>query len=129
MTLDRIARTVRAAMVITALQLTSFASADDRAPDNTAQNNPNKSKEGQRPTADQSANDKADVELAAKIRRSVVADKALSTAAHNVKIIVEAGFVTLKGPVKSNTEKLSVEKKASDIAGAENVRNEIEVAR
>jgi osmotically-inducible protein OsmY len=58
----------------------------------------------------------------------VIADKGLSTAAHNIKIIVESGIVTLRGPVQSTAEKMSLEKKASDIAGPQNVRNRIEIA-
>jgi osmotically-inducible protein OsmY len=126
--MTKLITTFRALAVLGALGVSSLAAADDRAPDNTAQNNPDRSKEGRSPTADQAKNDKSDVELAAKIRRSVVADRGLSLNAHNVKIIVDSGIVTLKGPVKSNAEKMSVEKKASEVVGVENVRNEIEVA-
>jgi len=140
MTLKKMITTSLTAAVLTALGGTPMAFADDRAPSkerapasdrsptNTAENNPDNSPEGQKPTADQSKNDKSDVKLAAEIRRSVIRDKALSTSAHNVKIIVENGFVTLKGPVKSNAEKLSVQKKADEVVGAKNVHNEIEVS-
>ena len=55
-------------------------------------------------------------------------DKSLSTNAHNVKIIAQGGTVTLKGPVRSEEEKQSVEQKAAEIAGKDNVKSEIQVA-
>ena len=79
-------------------------------------------------TADQAKNTKSDLELTAEIRRAVVDDKALSTNAHNVKIIVENGKVTLKGPVASAAEKASIAKKASTIAGKGKVVDEMAVA-
>ena len=80
------------------------------------------------PTADQASNAKSDVDLTAQIRRSVMADKGLSMSAHNVKIIAQSGVVTLKGPVKSAAEKMTVEKKAGEVVGMKNVRNELEIA-
>src|SRR5437868_4734244 len=65
------------------------------------------------PTADQQKESKSDRELARQIRRSLVQDKALSTSAHNVKVIAQNGMVTLKGPVKSEDEKQAVEAKAA----------------
>jgi hyperosmotically inducible periplasmic protein len=79
------------------------------------------------PTADQQRNAHSDVDLTAKIRRSIVGDKSLSTNAHNVKIIAQNGLVTLKGPVQSEAEKNTIEQKASSIAGQSNVKNEIDV--
>ena len=52
----------------------------------------------------------------------------LSTYAHNVKIIVQDGKVTLKGPVRTGAEKQLVEQKAAAVAGATNVVNAMEVA-
>lgn len=48
---------------------------------------------------------KADRQLMQKTRKAFVADKALSTAAHNVNITSQDGMVTLKGTVKSEAEK------------------------
>jgi hyperosmotically inducible periplasmic protein len=56
-----------------------------------------------------------------------MADKALSSYAHNVKIIATNGKVTLKGVVLSENEKRSVQQKAVDVAGASNVINEITI--
>ena len=55
-------------------------------------------------------------------------DKSLSTYAHNVKIISQDGMVTLKGPVRSDEEKKTIEAKAAEIAGSGNVKNQMSVA-
>lgn len=101
---------------------TSGAGADA---DNTKKNKRDRS--DSEPTADQQHNSKSDVDLTAQIRKSVVADKGLSMYAHNVKIIVQDGVVTLKGPVHSDAEKMTVEQKAVEAVGKEKVKNEIEV--
>jgi osmotically-inducible protein OsmY len=80
------------------------------------------------PTADQQKENSSDRQLTQKIRRAVVEDKSLSTSAHNVKIISQNGTVTLKGPVKSEEEKQTIETKATEVAGQGKVKNEIEVA-
>ena len=66
-------------------------------------------------TADQQKMNTADQELTRNIRRAIIADKSLSTYAHNIKIITENGMVTLKGPVKSAAEKTTVMAKAVEI--------------
>src|SRR5579863_7008849 len=69
-------------------------------------------------TADQQKMNATDRELTRKIRRSIMADKSLSTYAHNIKIISQNGAVTLKGPVKSDDEKQTVMAKAVAVAGS-----------
>jgi hyperosmotically inducible protein len=78
-------------------------------------------------TADQGKNNLTDRDLAQKIRKSIVGDTALSTYAHNVKVIAQGGKVTLKGPVRSTDEKQSVEQKATEVAGAGNVDDQITI--
>ena len=78
-------------------------------------------------TADQGKNSESDRTIMQKIRQAVMADKSLSTYAHNVKIISQNGKVTLKGPVNSDAEKQSIEQTAVDVAGAGNVTNEITI--
>jgi hyperosmotically inducible periplasmic protein len=80
------------------------------------------------PTADQQKENSNDRELARHIRRAIVKDKSLSTDAHNVKIIAQNGSVTLKGAVKSDEEKQAIESKATEVAGAGKVTNELQVA-
>jgi hyperosmotically inducible periplasmic protein len=79
-------------------------------------------------TADTQSNNSADIDLARRIRQSVVADKSLSTYAHNVKIITNGGRVTLNGVVRSDAEKSAVEMKAADIAGKERVTSDLKVS-
>jgi len=94
--------------------------------DNTKANKRDRAKGAM--TADQQKMNAPDRELASKIRRSIVSDKSLSTYAHNVKVIAANGVVTLKGPVRSEEEKASIETKATEIAGAGKVTNELTVA-
>lgn len=95
------------------------------AADNTKVNKRDRSKAAT--TADQAKNNVSDRDLMQKIRKSVVDDKSLSTYAHNVKIVARNGKVTLKGPVRSEEEKKSIEDKATEVAGAGNVTNEITI--
>ena len=102
------------------------AGAQQTAPDNTKVNKADRAKGAV--TADQQQESAADRDLTKKIRQSVVGDKSLSTYAHNVKIVTQDGQVTLKGPVRSEAEKISIAAKATEIAGAGKVTNEITVA-
>ena len=91
------------------------------APDNSAQN------KGQQMTADQQGSHASDREITMKIRRSIVADKTLSTYGHNVKIITKNGMVTLKGPVHSDEERQTIAAKAADVVGQDKVSNQLTV--
>lgn len=81
----------------------------------------------QSPTAGaaQQSNQSSDIAITRNIRRAVVKDKSLSTAAHNVTIITKDGKVTLKGRVKSDAEKQTVETTAASVAGAANVDDQL----
>lgn len=89
--------------------------------DNTAQN------KNATPTADNQSNAKADRMTTAHIRRALIHDKSLSLDAHNVKIIVQNGNVTLKGPVASSQEKQKVLEDAGTVAGSGNIADELTV--
>jgi osmotically-inducible protein OsmY len=94
--------------------------------DNTRMNQRDRS--SAEPTADQQKMNGPDTKLAASIRKSIVNDKSLSTYAHNIKVIVQNGTVTLKGPVRSEEERRSVVAKATDAAGgANNVHDELSI--
>jgi hyperosmotically inducible protein len=70
-----------------------------------------------------------DRNITAKIRRSIMADKSLSTYAHNVKVISQDGTVTLKGPVRSDAEQQTIVSKATDVTGnTDKVINQMSVA-
>ncbi len=74
---------------------------------------------------DQNEN-KADIDITAEIRKRVVESK-MSVNAHNVKIITQDGTVTLRGPVKTEEEKRTIEQIALTAAGANKVDNKLEV--
>lgn len=95
------------------------------AADNTKMNNRDKGDPAQTPQTQSNA--KADRDLLASVRRTIVKDKSLSVAAHNIKILVEAGVVTLRGPVKSDEEKSKVESLAKSVAGVTSVDNKVDV--
>jgi hyperosmotically inducible protein len=94
-------------------------------PDNTRNNQANHAS----PTAnaDDQKQNSSDVKLTQEIRRGVMADKSLSTYAHNVKIVTVNGNVTLNGVVRSEDEKAAIQKEAESVAGAEHVVNELSV--
>lgn len=102
-------------------------------PANSAQTQPdntNTNKQDQKSpavNADKAQNNLSDRELMAHIRRDIVKDKSLSTYAHNVKIVSRKGKVTLRGPVRSDQEKQSIEQYAKKYAGDQNVINEVAV--
>ena len=80
-------------------------------------------------TADQQKGNGSDMQITQRIRQDLMKDKGLSTYAHNIKIIAVNGKVTLKGPVRSETEENKILKCARSVAGASNVSNEIEVVQ
>jgi osmotically-inducible protein OsmY len=68
-----------------------------------------------------------DVDLTAKIRQRVVGMEGLSINARNVKIITADGRVTLRGPVNSAGEHDTIAQIANELAGKDNVDDQIEV--
>jgi hyperosmotically inducible periplasmic protein len=116
------------ALMLPAQQPEKSAQAADKSshkPDNTGANRADRV--GDAPTADQAKNNRSDREIMQQIRKSIVAEKSLSTYAHNVKVIAEHGKVTLKGPVRSEEEKRTIEAKAIQVAGQENVTNNLTI--
>jgi hyperosmotically inducible periplasmic protein len=85
-------------------------------PDNTRSNKGDADKSAV--TADQQKMNASDRALTQTIRKAVMADKSLSTYAHNVKIVSQNGAVTLKGPVRSDDERKSILGKAVEAAGS-----------
>lgn len=97
-----------------------------QSPDNTKTNKRDRNPSAV--TADQQKNNSSDRILTQKIRQSIMADKSLSTYAHNIKIVSQNGAVTLKGPVKSDAEKKAVMAKAVEVTGsADKVTDQISV--
>ena len=92
------------------------------SPDNSAQNKSHVT------TADQQQENTMDRMTTKKVRQALMADKSLSTYAHNVKIITQNGMVTLKGPVNSAEEKQTIASKAAEVVGSpDKVSNQLTV--
>jgi osmotically-inducible protein OsmY len=106
---------------VVSLGLSLFAA---QAPDNTKVNK----RDGTAPTADQQKGNRTDIEVTRDIRRAIAKDKNLSSYAKNIKIITQNGYVTLRGPVRSEEDKKAIEAKANEVAGATHVKSEIEIA-
>jgi osmotically-inducible protein OsmY len=115
-----------AAVLLSCVIAAPFAMAQSVAPDNAKSNQAAAS--NKTATADGQANNAADLDLTKRIRQSVMADKSLSTYAHNVKIVTINGHVTLNGVVRSEEEKGAVESKAANIAGGDKVTDDLKVA-
>jgi hyperosmotically inducible periplasmic protein len=79
-------------------------------------------------TADSQKENETARGLVSRIRKSLMADKELSTYAHNVKIVAIGGQVTLNGVVRSDEEKKKVASLAEEVAGKRNVVNDLKVA-
>jgi hyperosmotically inducible protein len=103
--------------------VTAIAQDQNTKPDNSAQNR------NQNQTAQNQSSAASDRELTAKIRKAIIADKDLSTYAHNIKIITQNGTVTLKGPVKSDEEKREIERDAAGVVSRESIVDQLTVTQ
>lgn len=118
----KISRSLVAALAATVLTCSlGYVQARGQAPDNSRHN------KAQSQTADDQTSAKTDRLTTASVRKAIIADKKLSTYAHNVKIITRGGQVTLKGPVKSEEEKQQVLSDAANAVSADNISNELTV--
>jgi osmotically-inducible protein OsmY len=72
-------------------------------------------------------NSSAEIGITAAIRRGVMRDGTLSFTAKNVKIITVGSTVTLRGPVKSDAERTTIENLARQTAGVTTVDDQLEV--
>src|ERR1700753_332488 len=111
----------KALVVCVGLLTLPTAGALARAPDNSRSNAATGNSGDSGSIADGQSNSPQDLKLTQAIRRSVMADTARSTDAHNVKIVTVNGHVTLTGVVRSDSEKAAVEAKAVSVAGPANV--------
>jgi hyperosmotically inducible protein len=108
------------------LLIPAFSAGAQTPADNTKVNKGDRAKGAA--TADQQKENAGDREITQKIRRALMDDKSLSTYAHNVKVVTQEGQVTLKGPVRSEDEKKTVEAKATEVAGVGHVINQLSIA-
>ena len=95
-------------------------------PDNSGRNV--RDRDNQNKTSGDQSESEADRTISQNIRAAITADDSLSTNAKNVKIITSDGTVTLRGPVKSDKEKVEIEAKAKQVAGVKKVDNQLEIA-
>ena len=102
----------------------AMAATHDNQPDNTRNNADVTNRDA---SADEQGTSRQDIDLTAKIRRSVMSEKALSTYAHNVKIVSLNGTVTLNGVVKTPDEKIAIHRHAASIAGEGKVVDNLQV--
>lgn len=93
--------------------------------DNTDMNTRDKS--GDTLTPQKQTNSGSDIDVLAAVRSAIVDDNNLSTAAHNVKVMVVKGAVTLRGPVKNASEKARVEELTRKIAGVVSIDNRLDI--
>jgi hyperosmotically inducible protein len=122
----RLTRTIHAIVFTGVYTLIAIPAIAQTPADNTKVNSRDREKGAV--TADQQRENAGDRDVARKIRQSLMKDKGLSTYAHNVKVIAQGGQVTLKGPVRSDEERRAVEEKATEVAGAGHVTNQMSVA-
>ena len=95
-------------------------------PDNSGRNV--RDRDNQTKTPGDQSESEADRTISQNIRAAITADDSLSTNGKNVKIITNDGTVTLRGPVKSDKEKVEIEAKAKQVAGVKKVDNQLEIA-
>lgn len=72
------------------------------------------------------SNSKADIDITQAIRRSIM-EQDLSTNAKNIKVITQAGEVTLRGPVNSQAELQTIVQLAKAVPGIKTLNNQLEV--
>jgi hyperosmotically inducible periplasmic protein len=75
------------------------------------------------------SNSADDLATVAQVRKALMADDTLSMDAKNVKVIVSDGAITLRGPVKTDEERKTVERTTMQLAGSNRVESQLEVER
>jgi hyperosmotically inducible protein len=117
-----------AAVLIGSLGATAAFAQAPAAADNTQSNAAPINSAVNSSIADGQTNLASDLKITQQIRKRLMADKSLSTYAHNVKIVSVHGAVTLNGVVKSDQERTAVETKARSVAGRDKVTNDLTIA-
>lgn len=129
LTIDPQKAKIMKALIIAAGIAVAAIGCDDAAtrvePDNTAVNQ--RDAEGTTKTPFDQSNEESDIAQVAEIRSKVLEIEGLSVSGRNVKIITDAGRVTLRGPVASEAEHQAIVDVATGIVGAGNVDDQLEV--
>jgi osmotically-inducible protein OsmY len=71
------------------------------------------------------SNDADDLATSAELRKALVQDPTLSFDAKNVHVITRGGVITLRGAVKNETERATIEFAARQTPGAVRVDNQL----
>jgi len=87
--------------------------------------NPNRSNDGG--LTDTQPGAAMDADLADRVRRSVVADRNLSSYAAKISIVARNGDVHLSGLIQNEGEKAQIASKAAAVAGPRHVVNDLRV--
>lgn len=113
---------------VTEAQAIEAASNDVEAyePDNSGVNE--RDRGGHTLTPPDQSNEAGDLEITQEIRKAVMADDTLSFTAKNVKIITIDGAVTLRGPVKNEDERNTIDRLVRQVGSVSFVENQIEVS-
>jgi osmotically-inducible protein OsmY len=78
-------------------------------------------------SASDQSNAKPDLEVTQRIRQALVAHEGLSMAAQNVIVVTTPGMVTLRGPLPSSEERLTVTAIAKEFAGDRYISDQLGV--
>ena len=95
------------------------------AADNTTRNA--RDRDGTAVTPMNQGESEGDRTITQYIRKNVTSNDALSTNAHNVKIVTQDGVVTVRGPVETPQEKTAVLAVAQAAPGVKRVDDQLEV--
>jgi hyperosmotically inducible periplasmic protein len=101
------------------------STAAPQQPDNTAVNE--RERGGETKTPLDQHNNQPDLNITQAIRKAVMADDSLSFTAKNVKIITQAGHVTLRGPVNTAAERAAIVAYAKQASSVLSVDDQLEV--
>ena len=113
-------------LIVLLVASTGLAQAQDQQPtkpDNTKKN------ATEQVTAEEQGGSASDREMTKNIRREMIKNDSLSAMAKNSKVITIDGKVTLRGPVHSEQEKMTIASIAEKVAGKEKVTNHLEVKK
>jgi osmotically-inducible protein OsmY len=106
--------------------VSNTATNSDKDADNSQRNQRDRDNATRTPV--EQGNSREDIQTTRQIRQAVVSGtNDFSVMAQNIKIITLDGHVTLRGPVKTDGEKSSIDMIARQIAGSANVNDLLEV--
>ncbi|MGI8957276.1 MAG: BON domain-containing protein [Chthoniobacterales bacterium] len=122
-------RTILSLLCLSALTLSVVAEDNTAATPTPADNSGRnvRDRNSDMKTSGDQSNSSGDIKITAAIRRAVMKDGSLSMMAKNVKIINAGGVVTLRGPVHTDAEKMTIAKLAEANSGSAKIVNELEV--